>query len=81
VDGGAPTTIGAIAIDTSQPGTHTIEYVATDQNGLEGTATRTVDVVMAPTGSTQGPAATPTDPIAADSGDPATSTEATSTAQ
>jgi hypothetical protein len=35
VDSGATTTLGAIAIDTSQPGTHTIEYVATDQKGLE----------------------------------------------
>jgi hypothetical protein len=48
VDGGATTTIGAIEIDTSQPGTHMIEYVATDQNSLEGTATRTVTVVAAP---------------------------------
>jgi hypothetical protein len=48
VDSGATTTIGAIEIDTSQPGAHTIEYVATDQNSLEGTATRTVTVVAAP---------------------------------
>jgi hypothetical protein len=60
VDGGAATTVGAIEIDTSQPGTHTIEYVATDQNGLEGTATRTVNVIAA-TASTQSPAATSTD--------------------
>jgi hypothetical protein len=33
--------------DTSEPGTHTIEYVATDQSGLEGTATRTVNVHLA----------------------------------
>jgi hypothetical protein len=44
VDSGATTTLGAIEIDTSQPGTHTIEYVATDQNGLEGAAIRTVIV-------------------------------------
>ena len=48
VDDGATTTIRAIEIDTSRPGTHTIEYVATDQNGLQGTATRTVTVVAAP---------------------------------
>jgi hypothetical protein len=43
VDGGA-TTLDQITIDTTQPGTHTIEYVATDQDGLETTATRTVIV-------------------------------------
>jgi hypothetical protein len=80
VDGGATTTIGAIEINTSQPGTHTIEYVATDQNGLEGTATRTVDV-MVPTGSTQTPAATSTNPSTNDPGDAASSTQATTTAQ
>jgi hypothetical protein len=41
VDNGATTTIGAIEIDTSQPGTHTVEYVATDQNSIESTAART----------------------------------------
>jgi hypothetical protein len=80
VDAGATTTIGAIAINTSQPGTHTIEYVATGQNGLEGTATRTVDVIS-PTGAAESAAAASTNPTADDSGDPATSTEATSTAQ
>jgi hypothetical protein len=44
VDGGATTTPDQIAIDTTQPGTHTIRYVATDQAGAEGTATRTVIV-------------------------------------
>ena len=34
VDGGATTIIGAIEIDTSQPGTHTIEYVAVDQDPI-----------------------------------------------
>ena len=48
MDGGATTTIGAIAINTSQPGTHTIEYVATDQNGLEGIASRIVTLVASP---------------------------------
>jgi hypothetical protein len=80
VDRGASTTIGAIEISTSQPGTRTIEYVATDQNGLEGTATRTVNVIAA-TSATQPPAATSTDPTADDSGDPASSTQATTTAQ
>jgi hypothetical protein len=80
VDDGATTTIGAIAIDTSQPGTHTIEYVATDQKGLEGTATRTVDVI-ASTASTQSPSATSTNLNADNSGATASSTEATTTAQ
>jgi hypothetical protein len=48
VDGGATTTVSNIQIDTSDPGTHTIEYIATDQNGLEGTASRTVTVLAAP---------------------------------
>jgi len=46
IDGGATTSASQITIDTTQPGTHTIEYVATDQNGLEGTATRTLIVVV-----------------------------------
>jgi hypothetical protein len=41
VDNGATTTVGAVEIDTSQPGTHAIEYLTADQNGLEGTASRT----------------------------------------
>jgi hypothetical protein len=80
VDGAATTTIGAIEIDTSQPGTRTIEYVATDQNGIEATTTRTVDV-MAPAASTQTPASTKTNPSAGDSGGTASSTQATTTAQ
>jgi hypothetical protein len=71
VDGAATTTIGAIEIDTSQPGTHTIEYTATDQYGLEGTATRTVIVEAVF-------AATSSDAVAASS---TASTEATSTVQ
>jgi hypothetical protein len=47
VEGGATTTPADIQIDTTQPGTHTIEYIATDQNGLEGSAMRTV-IVAAP---------------------------------
>jgi hypothetical protein len=49
-----------------------------DQNGLEGSATRTVNVI-APTGSTQSPAATSTAPSTNDSSNTATSTQATST--
>jgi hypothetical protein len=45
VDGGATTMLSAITVDTSAAGTHTITYSATDQNGLTGTATRTVTVV------------------------------------
>jgi hypothetical protein len=45
VDGGATTTTPTI--DTSQPGTHTIIYTATDQSGLVGTASRMVNVVAA----------------------------------
>ncbi len=47
VDGGATTTLDQVTIDTSAPGIHTVEYFATDQNGLTGYATRTVDVVGA----------------------------------
>jgi hypothetical protein len=39
---GATTT--QVAIDTSVPGTHTIEYTVTDQSGLTGSAQRTVIV-------------------------------------
>ena len=45
VDGGATTTLSQINLDTTVAGTHTIIYSATDQNGLTGTATRTVNVV------------------------------------
>ncbi len=44
VDGGATTTPDQIHIDTSAAGTHTIIYSATDQAGLTGYATRTVNV-------------------------------------
>ena len=44
VNGGATTTVDQIHIDTSTAGTSTIEYVVVDQNGLMGTATRTVVV-------------------------------------
>ena len=38
----ATSTDGTVQIDTSKPGTHTILYTVTDQNGLTGTASRTV---------------------------------------
>jgi hypothetical protein len=66
---GATTTISAIEIDTSQPGTHTIDYVATDQNGLESTAIRTVTAVASPGSSV------------ASSTDATSTTAATSSAQ
>jgi len=44
VDGGATTTLDQIVIGTTQPGTHTILYFATDQNGTTGYATRSVVV-------------------------------------
>ena len=61
------TLVSNIAIDTSQVATDTIDYVATDQNGLTATSTRIVII----------------DPAAAPSIVPtaATSTTATSTAQ
>jgi len=54
VDGGATTTLSALFVDTSLAGTHTIVYSATDQNGLTGTASRTVNVID-PTVSTSSP--------------------------
>ena len=51
VDGATSTPVSGISIDTSVVGTHTITYSATDQNGLVGTATRTVNVVPAGSGS------------------------------
>lgn len=51
VDGGATTTPDQISIDTSEPGTHTVLYVATDQAGQEGTATRTLIIQAAADGS------------------------------
>ncbi len=52
VDGGATTTLSAIQIDTTTAGTHTITYSVTDQNGLTGTASRTVTVIDPSTSST-----------------------------
>jgi hypothetical protein len=45
VDGASSTPISAITIDTSAPGTHTITYSATDQNGLVGSVQRAVNVI------------------------------------
>jgi hypothetical protein len=45
VDGAATTTISAVAIDTSAPGTHTIIYSVTDPAGAVATAIRTVMVM------------------------------------
>jgi hypothetical protein len=54
VDGGATTTPGtgepaSPVVDTTDPGTHTIFYSATDQAGNTGTASRTVVVLDSPT--------------------------------
>ncbi|HET8581136.1 MAG TPA: immunoglobulin-like domain-containing protein [Candidatus Paceibacterota bacterium] len=75
VDGGATTTPGLISLDTSAPGTHTILYSATDQDGNTTTATRTVIV-----GDASSTAATSTeeDEQGAGEGSAATSTSATS---
>ncbi len=37
---------GTVNTDTTTPGTHTILYTVTDQTGLTGSATRTVNVVL-----------------------------------
>lgn len=61
VDGGATTSVSQITIDTRSAGTHTILYSATDQNGLTGTATRTVTVQSSqPTATTTTTIATTT---------------------
>jgi hypothetical protein len=67
VDNATSTPVADISVDTTQTGTHTIVYSATDQNGLVGTVSRTVNVID--TGST-----TSTSPVS-----DATSTSATST--
>jgi hypothetical protein len=58
VDGGATTTPDQISVDTSTAGTHSIEYIATDQAGEAGTATRTLNVV-APAPPTDATTSTP----------------------
>jgi hypothetical protein len=45
VDGATSSPQAEIQIDTSVAGTHRITYSATDQNGLTGSATRTVNVI------------------------------------
>jgi hypothetical protein len=35
----------AVQVDTTKPGTHTVDYVVTDQRGLTATSTRTVIVL------------------------------------
>ncbi|MGA8611063.1 MAG: immunoglobulin-like domain-containing protein [Xanthobacteraceae bacterium] len=66
-----------VQIDTSTAATDTIDYVATDQNGLISTSTRTV-IVEAPANDNQAT----TTPANDNSPPPAaTSTSATSTAQ
>ena len=66
-----------VQIDTSTAATDTIDYVATDQNGLTSTSTRTV-IVEAPANDNQAT----TTPANDNSPPPAaTSTGATTTAQ
>jgi hypothetical protein len=60
------TLVSSIAIDTSQVATDTVQYVATDTNGLTATSTRTVIIEASPS-------IVPTDD--------ASTTAATSTAQ
>jgi len=81
VDGGATTTLDKIQIDTSQSGTHTILYSATDQGGNIGTATRTVVVSNpTPSGGSGSNDASSTAPTSSDAGSSsATSTDASST--
>ena len=66
-----------VQIDTSQAATDTIDYVATDQNGLTSTSTRTVII--------EAPSIVPTDAAsstaAASPANSASTTTATSTAQ
>ena len=44
VDGASSTPMSSVALDTSQAGTHTIVFSATDQNGVTSSVTRTVVV-------------------------------------
>jgi hypothetical protein len=72
VDGATSTALSDVKIDTSVPGMHTIQYSATDQGGLVGTATRTVNVVGSISGSTS--TSTPTTTTTSTSTSTATST-------
>ena len=67
----------SVQIDTSAAATDTIDYVATDQNGLTATSTRTVFIEPA-----AAPSIIPADDASTTSTDnSASSTEASSTAQ
>jgi Chaperone of endosialidase/Bacterial surface protein, Ig-like domain len=91
VDGGATTTPDQVRIDTTQVGTHTILYSATDQNGLTSSATRKVQVQAASsttptatdasttTSSTTSSTSSSTDTSTATSTNSSTTTQATST--
>jgi surface protein with Ig-like domain len=72
---GAPT--DAVQLDTTQPGTHSIDYVVTDAAGLTSTSTRAV-IVSAPANDNQ---ATSTPPAAANDSAAATTTATMPTAQ
>ncbi len=63
VDGATSTPISSVLVDTTAPGTHTIVYSATDQNGLTSTATRTVNVID-PNAGTSSTATSTTDSTA-----------------
>ena len=72
-----------VQIDTSAAATDTIDYVATDQNGLTSTSTRTV-IIEAPANDNQAtstPANDNSPPLDPTGTDFASSTAATSTAQ
>ena len=71
------TEMSPVQIDTTQAATDTIDYVATDQNGLTSTSTRTV-IVEAPANDNQATSTPSNDnsPLPA-----ATSTSATTTAE
>ena len=62
-----------VQIDTSQAATDTIDYVATDQNGLTSTSTRTVII--------DAPSIIPTDDASTTASNSASTTDSTSTIQ
>ncbi len=61
--------VSNIVLDTSLPATNTIDYVATDQNGLTSTSTRTVIIDAPDQPAPEAPDAPPSDPES-DTGDP-----------
>jgi len=63
--------VSPVEIDTSAVATDTIDYVATDQNGLTSTSTRTVII--------EAPSIVPTDDASTTSDDPTTTTATTTT--